>query len=59
MQMGPARYVLRKKPPGNLLASAHAVDREFRVLQALSHTPVPVPRPLLLCQVRLELQRCG
>jgi len=44
------QYVLRRKPPGELLASAHAVDREFRVLQALQHSDVPVARPLLLCE---------
>ncbi|XP_061369330.1 probable acyl-CoA dehydrogenase IBR3 isoform X2 [Gastrolobium bilobum] len=44
------RYVLRKKPPGTLLASAHAVDREFQVLQALgTHTQVPVPKVFCLC----------
>lgn len=44
-------YVLRRKPPGDLLPSAHAVDREYRVMRALSdHTDVPVARPLLLCQ---------
>ena len=43
------RYVLRRKPPGALLPSAHAVDREFRVLQALHGTDVPVARPLHLC----------
>lgn len=43
------QYVLRRKPPGQLLASAHAVDREFRVLQALQDSDVPVARPLLLC----------
>jgi aminoglycoside phosphotransferase (APT) family kinase protein len=43
------QYVLRRKPPGQLLASAHAVDREFRVLQALENSPVPVAKPLLLC----------
>ncbi|OIV91981.1 hypothetical protein TanjilG_06609 [Lupinus angustifolius] len=44
------RYVLRKKPPGTLLASAHAVDREFQVLQALgTHTEVPVPKVFCLC----------
>jgi aminoglycoside phosphotransferase (APT) family kinase protein len=43
------RYVLRRKPPGELLKSAHAVDREFRVLQALHGGPVPVARPLHLC----------
>ncbi|MGI9246936.1 MAG: phosphotransferase, partial [Steroidobacteraceae bacterium] len=44
------RYVLRRKPPGQLLASAHAVDREFRVISALGrHTDVPVPRAHVLC----------
>lgn len=44
------RYVLRRKPPGQLLASAHAVDREFKVISALGrHTDVPVPRAHLLC----------
>ena len=44
------RYVLRRKPPGTLLASAHAVDREFRVISALhGRTPVPVARPYVLC----------
>lgn len=42
------RYVLRAKPPGELLKSAHQVDREFRVMQALAATPVPVPRVLHL-----------
>ena len=47
----PARnYVLRRKPPGQLLKSAHAVDREFKVLDALKETDVPVPRTLLLCE---------
>jgi aminoglycoside phosphotransferase (APT) family kinase protein len=44
------RYVMRRKPPGELLASAHAVDREFRVLRALADTPVPVPQALHLCE---------
>lgn len=44
------RYVLRRKPPGKLLPSAHAVDREFRVLSALHPTGFPVARPWLLCQ---------
>lgn len=39
--------ILRKRPPGPLLPSAHAVDREFRVLSALSKTPVPVPKPFI------------
>ncbi len=43
-------YVLRRKPPGELLASAHAVDREYRVLAALSEFPVPVPRVFALCE---------
>jgi len=38
-----ARYVLRKQPPGKLLPSAHAIDREFRVINALAGTDVPVP----------------
>jgi aminoglycoside phosphotransferase (APT) family kinase protein len=44
------RYVLRKKPPGILLPSAHAVDREFRVISALWGTDVPVAKPYVLCQ---------
>lgn len=43
-------YVLRRKPPGVLLKSAHAVDREFRVQRALSGSAVPVPRMHALCQ---------
>jgi len=43
------RYVLRRKPAGQLLPSAHAVDREFRVTQALHGQGVPVAQPLLLC----------
>ncbi|WP_146345601.1 phosphotransferase family protein [Phaeobacter marinintestinus] len=47
----PARnYVLRRKPPGVLLKSAHAVDREFRVQKALADTKVPVARMHLLCE---------
>src|SRR5688572_25216011 len=45
-----AQYVLRRKPPGKLLPSAHAVDREYRVITALAETGVPVPRTYLLCQ---------
>ncbi len=44
-----ARIVLRRKPEGALLPSAHAIDREFRVLRALHGSPVPVPRPLEYC----------
>ncbi len=43
-------YVLRKKPPGKLLPSAHAVDREFRVLRALAGSAVPVPTAHVLCE---------
>lgn len=46
------RYVLRRQPPGQLLKSAHAVDREFRVLAALARTDVPVPRAYYLCEDR-------
>ncbi|MEM5517399.1 phosphotransferase family protein [Henriciella sp. AS95] len=42
-------YVLRRKPPGKLLPSAHAVDREFRVINALYPTGFPVARPYGLC----------
>ncbi len=44
------QYVLRRKPPGQLLASAHAVDREYRVLKALADTDVPVANALVLCE---------
>ena len=44
------RYVLRRKPPGELLKSAHAVDREFRVQKALDGSAVPVARMLHLCE---------
>ena len=48
---GGRMYVLRKKPPGKLLPSAHQVDREYRVIKALAdHSDVPVPRPYALCQ---------
>jgi aminoglycoside phosphotransferase (APT) family kinase protein len=43
-------YVLRRKPPGNLLPSAHAVDREFRVISALAKQGFPVARPYALCE---------
>ena len=46
---GGREYVLRKQPPGELLPSAHAVDREYRVMKALETTDVPVPRMHLLC----------
>ena len=43
------RTVLRRKPPGKIFKSAHAVDREYRVMTALSDTNVPVPRTYALC----------
>lgn len=43
-------YVLRRKPPGQLLKSAHAVDREFRVLRALANSDVPVAKAYHLCE---------
>ena len=43
------RYVLRRKPPGKLLPSAHAVDREFRVISALHAQGFPVAEPVLYC----------
>lgn len=46
---GPRRYVLRKKPPGQLLASAHQVDREYRVMKALEGQ-IPVPHMRALCE---------
>ncbi|MCC6919062.1 MAG: phosphotransferase [Alphaproteobacteria bacterium] len=44
------KYVLRKKPPGKLLKSAHQVDREYRIMKALAQTDVPVPTMRVLCQ---------
>ena len=49
LQASSGRYVLRRKPPGQLLASAHAVDREFRVLRALHGHGVPVAQALAHC----------
>ena len=50
LESASGRYVLRRKPPGKLLASAHAVDREFRVISALYAADFPVPRPIALCE---------
>ena len=47
---GGTSYVLRRKPPGELLPSAHAVDREYRVITALADTEVPVPKTYALCE---------
>src|SRR5687767_2864111 len=49
---GERRLVLRKQPAGELLPSAHAVDREYRVMKALAGTDVPVPRTILFCDDR-------
>ncbi|NJN51089.1 MAG: phosphotransferase [Gammaproteobacteria bacterium] len=43
-------YVLRKQPPGELLPSAHQVDREYRVMKALAGSDVPVPKMHVLCE---------
>lgn len=50
LEAASGKYVLRRQPPGQLLKSAHAVDREFRVLKALANTPVPVARAIHLCE---------
>jgi aminoglycoside phosphotransferase (APT) family kinase protein len=47
---GGKEYVLRRKPPGKLLPSAHAVEREYRVITALGKTGYPVPRTYALCE---------
>lgn len=49
LEVGSRRFVLRKKPPGKLLKSAHAVEREYQVLAALQNTDVPVPKVYCLC----------
>ena len=50
LSAGDREFVLRRKPPGELLASAHAVDREFRVISALQGSDVPVPGAVALCE---------
>lgn len=47
---GDQRYVLRRKPPGKLLKSAHAVDREYKVLSALAHADVPTAKTYAICE---------
>lgn len=49
LEAGGKQYVMRRKPPGELLKSAHAVDREYRVITALGATDVPVPKTYALC----------
>jgi aminoglycoside phosphotransferase (APT) family kinase protein len=51
------RYVLRAKPPGQLLKSAHQVDREFTVMKALARAPVPVPTMLHLSEQETPIGR--
>jgi len=50
IESGGRQFVMRKKPPGVLLPSAHAVDREYRIMKALGPTAVPVPEMLHLCE---------
>jgi aminoglycoside phosphotransferase (APT) family kinase protein len=50
MHDGNRGYVMRKKPPGDLLPSAHQVDREYKVMKALAATDVPVPEMHVLCE---------
>ena len=50
LNAGGKEYVMRKKPPGKLLPSAHQVDREFRVTKSLEKSEVPVPEMYLLCE---------
>ena len=50
LSAGGEHYVLRRKPEGELLKSAHAVDREFKVISALGSTNVPVPKTYTLCE---------
>ena len=45
-------FVLRRKPPGTLLPSAHAVDREYKVITALQGTQVPVPKPMVFVKMK-------
>ena len=49
LQVAGRQMVLRKQPPGQLIAGAHAVDREYKVMRALAGTDVPVPRMLAYC----------
>ncbi len=49
LESGETRWVMRKKPPGELVPSAHAVDREFRVIAALAGSGVPLPKVEHFC----------
>ncbi len=48
--LGPARWILRRPPVGEVQATAHDMGREFRVMTALADTPVPVPRTIVECE---------
>jgi len=50
LESSSGKYVMRRKPPGKLLKSAHAVEREYRVISALYAADFPVPRPYVLCE---------
>jgi aminoglycoside phosphotransferase (APT) family kinase protein len=50
LSAGGRKYVMRRKPPGKLLPSAHAVDREYKVISALAGTDVPVAKTWALCE---------
>jgi aminoglycoside phosphotransferase (APT) family kinase protein len=50
LELGAERLVLRRKPPGQLLPSAHAIEREYRLIRALHGSAVPVAQGLLLCE---------
>lgn len=50
LDAGISKYVLRKKPDGPLLASAHAIDREYRIMKALGNSDVPVPKMHFYCE---------
>jgi aminoglycoside phosphotransferase (APT) family kinase protein len=50
LSAGDKQYVMRRKPPGTILQSAHAVDREYRVITALAQTDVPVAKTYALCE---------
>jgi aminoglycoside phosphotransferase (APT) family kinase protein len=52
LETGGGPFVLRRKPFGTLLPSAHAIEREYRILAALHPTGFPVPRPIALCEDR-------
>ena len=50
LNAGGQQYVMRRKPPGILLKSAHAIDREYRVIRALENTDVPTAKTFVLCK---------